>query len=225
MRQQLSVYHLRNIVNVERVRCNGALQPSLLLARIAEKRKYQAEVQKKRQEKLRLRAYSGDYEAARKLKMGKRRMEELFPTLSEKSKQQEENGEDVPVEASREKTPAEPLDYDQEQSQMENGLLQSGLPMLPAGGQTFGHGLSVSPFDINPPKVQTAGDVVPRLGLGLVHQRRHGHEVQALAHGRRYFFNLPFAVQLIASEQRARRHLHVSAYFDFCAFWRRLDVS
>lgn len=148
------IFNQKKVERGEKVASDQPIDDPALLARIAEKRKYQAEVQKKRQEKLRLRAYSGDYEAARKLKMGKKRMEELFPTLSEKSKQQEDNGEDVPVEASREKTPAEPLDYDQEQSQMENGLPQSGLPMLPAGGQMLGHGLSVSPFDIIPPKVQ-----------------------------------------------------------------------
>lgn len=109
-----------------------------LIAYINEKHKYQAEVQKKRQEKLRLAAYQGDMEAARKLKLGKRTMEAIFGGNQEpdvikketkvikkekKTKKTSADGKGQPggevekQEAGREKTPAEPFNFEQERLQ------------------------------------------------------------------------------------------------------------
>lgn len=85
-----------------------------LLARIADKHKYQAEIQKKRQEKLRVRAYAGDWDAAKKLKMGKKRMEELFPHMKEGIELEQEAGGAMEDENERERTPAEPFDFERE---------------------------------------------------------------------------------------------------------------
>lgn len=92
-----------------------------ILARIAVRQKSQAETQKRRQDTLRKKAYEGDYEAAKKLKMGKRRMREIFPQMfnfgnseegEKDTKTQVAEEPRMPTQAYREGTPAEPRNFE-----------------------------------------------------------------------------------------------------------------
>lgn len=120
------IFNRKKAARGEKVTPGQPIDDPDLLRRITERHEYQAKIQKKRQNKLRVQAEAGDFEAAKKLKLGKKRLRQLFPHLfggELKEERDNEKYEDtyqaitLPEEFERQRTPAEPFNFATERQQ------------------------------------------------------------------------------------------------------------